>query len=628
MRDNFKTKVFLNKSGRGRVKYSEEEFLSLPKREMFKVFPGDEVVCQKMPGSKAKIKEVVKRNTNVLTGIIKKHRGKTFLTSLDKSFHLDILLEGKNLKNFKSNDICEVKITSQPSLKYKPKAKPIKTLKSNDVFEEAFIFATNGTELSAEWSKSIVNECNKIKREISSEDIDSRKDLRSFNFVTIDGSNAKDFDDAVYAEEGSDGFLLYVAIADVSEYVLQDSSLDKEAFSRATSVYFEKKVIPMLPELISNKLCSLRPNEDKLVLTCEICLDKEGNIKSFDFFNSVICSKNRLTYDEVEKFYQKGQATLSKNIVSNLGALKKIHGLRRKIREERKAIDFYLPEYRPLSRDNKIIKFRSINHLLANEVIEESMILANICAAKLTKKFKKPIPFRHHDSPEHNELEKLKEFLKARGLRKGMTESNPRKKLNDWLKEIKQKEKSFSWVYQILRSMKLAVYSGKESNHFALGLDEYCHFTSPIRRYSDLVTHRVIKSIIKKKESSYSQDEIDEIATVCSEKDREAEKIVRESFKYLSCKCAEQHIGKEFIGEVVSVLEFGVFMHIDGLNIEGFCHIKNLKRSPYYVHDTTAHSLTSANKNNIYTLGDKFKIKIKSVETSRKRIDLKVLSKL
>lgn len=625
MKENFKAKVFLNKSGRGRVKYSEDEFLSLSNREMFKVFPGDEVVCQKMPGSKAKIKEVLKRNTSELTGIIKKYKGKTFLTCLDKSFHLDILLEGKNLKNFKSNDICEVKITSQPSLKYKPKAKPIKTLKSNDVFEEAFIFATNGTELSTEWSKSIINDCNKIKRDVSSQDINSRKDLRRLNFVTIDGSNAKDFDDAVYAEESSDGFLLYVAIADVSEYVLQDSSLDKEAFSRATSVYFEKKVIPMLPELISNKLCSLRPNEDKLVLTCEIYLDKEGEIKSFEFFKSVICSKNRLTYDEVEKFYQKGQAALSDDIVSNLSTLKKIHALRRKIREERKAIDFYLPEYRPIGKDNKIIKFKSINHLLANEVIEESMILANICAAKLTKKLKKPIPFRHHDNPDYNELEKLKEFLKARGLRKSMTESNPREKLRGWLKEINQKEKSFSLIYQILRSMKLAVYSGKESNHFALGLNEYCHFTSPIRRYSDLVTHRVIKSIIEKKGSSYSQNEIDEIATVCSEKDREAEKIVRESSKYLSCKCAEQHIGKEFNGEIVAVLEFGVFMHIDELNIEGFCHIKNLKRSPYYVHDATAHSLTSANKNNIYALGDKFKIKIKSVETSRKRIDLKVI---
>ena len=626
MKENFKAKVFLNKSGRGRVKYSEDEFLSLSNREMFKVFPGDEVVCQKMPGSKAKIKEVLKRNTSELTGIIKKYKGKTFLTSLDKSFHLDILLEGKNLKNFKSNDICEVKITSQPSLKYKPKAKPIKTLKSNDVFEEAFIFATNGTELSTEWSKSIINECNKIKRDISAQDINSRKDLRSLNFVTIDGSNAKDFDDAVYAEESSDGYLLYVAIADVSEYVLQDSSLDKEALSRATSVYFEKKVIPMLPELISNKLCSLRPNEEKLVLTCEIYLDREGEIKSYEFFNSIICSKNRLTYDEVEKFYQKGQTALSDDILSNLSTLKKIHGLRRKIREERQAIDFYLPEYRPVGKDNKIIKFKSINHLLANEVIEESMILANICAAKLTKKLKTPIPFRHHDNPDYNELEKLKEFLKARGLRKGMTESNPRKKLSNWLKEIYQKEKSFSLIYQILRSMKLAVYSGKESNHFALGLDEYCHFTSPIRRYSDLVTHRVIKSIIEKKESSYSQDEIDEIALVCSEKDREAEKIVRESSKYLSCKCAEQHIGKEFTGEVVSVLEFGVFMHIEGLNIEGFCHIKNLKRSPYYVHDARTHSLTSANKNNVYALGDKFKIKIKSVETSRKRIDLKVIN--
>tara|TARA_B100001248_G_scaffold30529_1_gene19807 strand:- start:3444 stop:5324 length:1881 start_codon:yes stop_codon:yes gene_type:complete len=624
MKENFKARVYLSKSGKGRVKYSEDEFLSLSNREMFKVFPGDEVVCQKIPGSKAKIKEVLKRNTKELTGLIKKYKGKTFLTSLDKSFHLDILLEGKNLKNFKTNDICKVKITSQPSLKYKPKAKPIKTLKSNDVFEEAFIFATNGTELSTEWSKTVINECKKISKEISKEDIETRRDFRSLNFVTIDGSNAKDFDDAVYAEELSDGFRLYVAIADVSAYVTKDSQLDKEAFSRATSVYFEKKVIPMLPELISNQLCSLRPNEDKLVLTCEIYLDNRGEIKDFEFFNSVICSKNRLTYDEVEKFYQKGQTALLDDAVNNLRVLKKIHSLRRKIREDRKAIDFYLPEYRPVGKDNKIIKFKATSHLLANEVIEESMILANICAAKLTKKLKRPIPFRHHDNPDFNELEKLKEFLKARGLRKSMSESNPRKKLYDWLKEINQKEKSFSLIYQILRSMKLAIYSGKESNHFALGLDEYCHFTSPIRRYSDLVTHRVIKSVIEKKGGHYSQDEIDAIAAVCSEKDREAEKIVRESSKYLSCKCAEQHIGKEYTGEIVSVLEFGVFMHIHELNIEGFCHVKNLKRSPYYVHDAIAHSLTSANNNNIYALGDMLKIKIKSVETSRKRIDLRV----
>ena len=626
MKESFKARIFLNKSGRGRVKYSDEEYLSLSKREMFKVFPGDDVVCQKMPGSKAKIKEVIKRNTRELTGVIKKHKGKTFLTSLDKSFHLEILLEGKNLKNLKVNDICEVKITSQPSLKYKPKAKPIKTLKSNDVFEEAFIFATSGSDLSTEWSKPVINECNKINKEISLQDIESRKDLRSLDFVTIDGNNAKDFDDAVYAKESPDGYVLYVAIADVSEYVSINSQLDKEALSRGTSVYFEKKVVPMLPELISNQLCSLRPNEDKLVLTCEIYLDKAGELKSFEFFNSVICSKSRLTYDEVEKFYQKGQIALSENVLSNLRILKKIHILRRKIRGERKAIDFYLPEYRPFGKGNKIIKFKSINHLMANEVIEEAMILANICAAKLTKKLKTPIPFRHHDNPDLNELENLKEFLKTRGLRKGMNEANPRKKLNDWLKEIKQKDKSFSLIYQILRSMKLAVYSGKESNHFALGLEEYCHFTSPIRRYADLVTHRVIKSIIDKKVSSYSQDEIDEIALVCSEKDREAEKIVRESSKYLSCKCAEEHIGKEFIGEIVSVLEFGLFMHINDLNIEGFCHIRNLKKSPYYVYDAKAHSLVSANKNDIYALGDKFKIKIKSVETSRKRIDLRVIN--
>jgi ribonuclease R len=625
MKKTFKTKVFLNNSGKGKVKFFEEEILSLSKREMFKVFPGDDVICQKMPGSKAKIKEVLKRNTNELTGIIKKYKGKTFLTSLDKSFHLDILLEGKNLKHFKSNDICEVKITSQPSLKYKPKAKPIKTLKSNDVFEEAFIFATNGTELSTEWSKSVIKECNKIKRDISLQDIDTRRDLRSLNFVTIDGSNAKDFDDAVYAEEISEGYKLFVAIADVSEYVPINTNIDKEAFFRATSVYFDKRVLPMLPEIISNGLCSLRPLEDKLVITCEINLDRKGHIISYDFSQSIINSKQRLTYEEVEKYLKKNTTKIATEILSNIDVLKIIHSLRRKIRKERKAIDFHLSEYYPVESNNKIVKFKESKHLEANEIVEECMILANICAAKFTKTSKAPIPFRHHANPDLHELEKLKEFLKTRGLRKGMEEPDPRKRLNLWLEEIEKSKKSFSLIYQILRSMKLAVYSGKESNHFALGLNEYSHFTSPIRRYSDLITHRVIKNKLEKKQPIYSENDIEDIAAFCSEKDRETDKIVRQSSKYLSCKCAENYIGKVFSAEIISVLEFGMFMHIKDLNIEGFCHVKNLKKSPYYIHDEFSHSLRSPNNNDVYSLGDKCKIKIKSVDTSRKRIDLKLV---
>ena len=290
MKENFKAKVFLNKSGKGRVKYSEDEFLSLSNREMFKVFPGDEVVCQKMPGSKAKIKEVLKRNTSELTGIIKKYKGKTFLTSLDKSFHLDILLEGKNLRNFKSNDICEVKITSQPSLKYKPKAKPIKTLKSNDVFEEAFIFATNGTELSTEWSKSVINECNKIKRDISAQDINSRKDLRNLNFVTIDGSNAKDFDDAISITKNKGCIDLYVHIADVSVFIEHEDETDLVARKLGNSYYFVEDTLHMLPEELSTNFLSLRPGVKRLAFSVKITMDVDFNIREYKIFESVINS--------------------------------------------------------------------------------------------------------------------------------------------------------------------------------------------------------------------------------------------------------------------------------------------------------------------------------------------------
>ena len=625
MKKTFKTKVLLNNSGKGKVKFFEEELLSLSKREMFKVFPGDEVICKKIPGGRAKIIEILKRNTKELTGVIKKNKGKTFLISLNNSFHLEILLEGKNLRNFKAKDICKVQIVTQPSLKYKPKARPIKTLQSENVFEEAFIVATSGTELSTDWQRSVISECQKLPEKITDQDVKNRKDLRQLNFVTIDGINAKDFDDAIYAEKNSNGYQLFVAIADVSEYVQMNTNLDKEAFFRATSVYFDKKVLPMLPEIISNKLCSLRPLEDKLVMTCEINLDEKGHIISYDFSQSLINSKQRLTYEEVEKYLKKNTSNIDAEVLSSIDVLKIIHSLRRKIRKERKAIDFHLSEYYPVEANNKIVKFKESKHLEANEIVEECMILANICAAKFTKTSKVPIPFRHHANPDLHELEKLKEFLKTRGLRKGMEEPDPRKRLNLWLEEIEKSKKSFSLIYQILRSMKLAVYSGKESNHFALGLNEYSHFTSPIRRYSDLITHRVIKNILEKKKPIYSDNDIEDIASFCSEKNRETDKIVRQSAKYLSCKCAENYIGKVFSAEIISVLEFGMFMHIKELNIEGFCHVKNLKKSPYYIHDEFSHSLRSPNNNDVYSLGDRCKIKIKSVDTSRKRIDLKLV---
>ena len=623
MKDIFSAKIIINKSGRGKVRFSEEETLSLSKREMFKVFPGDEVMCVRLSGGKAKISKILKRNTTHLTGIIRKSRGQTFLKSLDNSFHLEVILEGNNLKKYKADDICFVKITSQPSLKYKPKAKPVKIIKSEDVFEESFIVATSGVEISKNWQKGIINECKKLQKNITEEEIQKRKDFRNLGFITVDGSNARDFDDALYAEKTSEGFKLFVAIADVSEYVKEGSSLDIEAYNRSTSIYFEKHVIPMLPELISNQICSLRPNEDKLTLTCIINLDKDGHISKYEFCKSVIRSQKRLSYEELEDFLDNKKTKYKKNLTESIENLAEIHKRRKNLRKNRGAVDFNLREFRPVSKKNKITRFKQVKKFTAHQIIEESMILANICAARFARTNKRPSMYRHHENPDLKELDDLKEFLKTRGFKKAMKESNVRNRINLWLEEISKNKKS-SIIFQVLRSMKLAIYSGEKSSHFALALDEYSHFTSPIRRYPDLVVHRIIKKILDKTPTSYSQNKIDEISNYCSEKERETEKIVRNSTKYLSCKCAENHIGKIFPGEIISILDFGFFVHIDELNIEGFCHIKRLGRAPYYIHDEISRSLRSANNNHIYSIGDRCKIKIESVEITRNRIDLKL----
>ena len=621
MKENFKAKVFLNKSGKGRVKYSEDEFLTLSSREMFKVFPGDEVVCQKMPGSKAKIKEVLKRNTSELTGIIKKYKGKTFLTSLDKSFHLDILLEGKNLKNFKSNDICEVRITSQPSLKYKPKAKPIKTLKSNDVFEEAFIFATNGTELSTEWSKSIINECNKIKRDISAQDIDSRKDLRSLNFVTIDGSNAKDFDDAVFCEANKDGFVLQVAIADVAEIVEPSSSIDKEALSRGTSIYFPKRVIPMLPEEISNNLCSLIPNEDRNVLVCKMNFTQEGEINSYDFSESIINSHKRFTYNEVEFLKQNKDTNLSAEILNSINALEKLTKQLLHNRSKRYALEIESSEPTlSFGNEGNISEIFIPKRLFAHQMIEEAMISANICAAKFIKKHLGFGVYRIHEEPEHLKLENLKKFFSLKGL-STKSFSSPLEMINSFIKHVNKDEKNKIMNVLILQSLKRACYSTKEIGHFGLQLKEYSHFTSPIRRYPDLISHRLIKNVLNKKQLDSNQDDLEMTLNDLSDLEQRAERSSRQVIQRLICHHLEGSIGEEFSSIVVGITEFGLFCEIENHFISGLVHVSDLSRDRY-IFDKEANILKGKRTGRTFRIGQKINVQLANVIPEERKIVL------
>ena len=500
----------------------------------------------------------------------------------------------------------------------------------NNPFEFSTELALERSDISETWPKSIIREINKIKKEEKQDSSISRVDLTNKSFVTIDGKSAKDFDDALYAEETSSGFKLFVSIADVSEYVRKNSSLDIEALNRGTSIYFRNKVIPMLPELLSNERCSLNPNEKKYTISCVIDLTKDAKIKDYDFCESVITSRARLTYENLGPLFSKPKNKLDKKIDDSLNNLEKIYLALKDRRQKRNSIEFNLSETRPITdKSNRILKFSKLSRNEYHGVVEECMILANICAANFLLKRKIPTIFRFHEKPDLSKIRNLKEFLISRGFKKNMKSSNYRSSILSWLEESKKTRFEEIINIQILRSMKLAKYDSTNSDHFALALDKYCHFTSPIRRYADLVVHRGIKGYLRKRNKNdgssfvYNKNEVAEISEIISDKERKAEKITKEAEKFLKCKCAENYIGEEFEGTIVSVFDFGFFVKIHKLNIDGFCHVNSFrggKRIRYKL-DEIIQALRGRKEN--YYVGDSIRVKITSVDIFKKRIDLK-----
>ena len=500
----------------------------------------------------------------------------------------------------------------------------------NNPFEFSTELALERSDISETWPKSIVREINKIKKEEKQDSSISRVDLTNKSFVTIDGKSAKDFDDALYAEETSSGFKLFVSIADVSEYVRKNSSLDIEALNRGTSIYFRNKVIPMLPELLSNERCSLNPNEKKYTISCVIDLTKDAKIKDYDFCESVITSRARLTYENLGPLFSKPKNKLDKKIDDSLNNLEKIYLALKDRRQKRNSIEFNLSETRPITdKSNRILKFSKLSRNEYHGVVEECMILANICAANFLLKRKIPTIFRFHEKPDLSKIRNLKEFLTSRGFKKNMKSSNYRSSILSWLEESKKTRFEEIINIQILRSMKLAKYDSTNSDHFALALDKYCHFTSPIRRYADLVVHRGIKGYLRKRNKNdgssfvYNKNEVAEISEIISDKERKAEKITKEAEKFLKCKCAENYIGEEFEGTIVSVFDFGFFVKIHKLNIDGFCHVNSFrggKRIRYKL-DEIIQALRGRKEN--YYVGDSIRVKITSVDIFKKRVDLK-----
>ncbi len=613
------------------VEDNRESQFKLGKKEIYKIMPGDTVKFSLGKREWAFIEEVIERNTREFIGSVFTRGKKIYASPIGYENDIRVAITGDIPNKLNPGSLVKVKITQQPEAGKLAEAYIERTFTGG--LELAYEIAISNYKLNPTWPKSVISEANKLK--FAEEKDVNFEDLRNKTFVTIDGKNAKDFDDAVFGENDKDGnYILYVAIADVARFVKQGSVIDQEASERGTSVYFTQKVIPMLPEVISNDLCSLRPNEDKFCLVCKTIVDKNGNLINSTFFEAKINSKARLTYEKLSKDIE--QNKLNETYAKSIKNLLEIYKRLKSNKDHRGALELEVPFYVPKFKENKITKFFSSPRTISHMMVEEFMLAANIATAEICLKLNMPSLFRVHPKPDILKIKNLTSFLRSRRINAKLDDGNSVNQLSKLVGIVDDRKDKTIMHMQILQSLSLATYEAKVSEHFALGYKAYSHFTSPIRRYPDLIVHRTIKKLIQINNGAitskdrivskgpYTQDKLEKLAIECSKKERNAEKAERDALNHLKCEFASENIGNFYNGQITGVTNFGLFVHIQDINIEGLCHIKHLPKNEYYVYDESSQMLQSNSSKHSYSLGDFLKVKIEKVDVFSQRIDLRI----
>ena len=566
----------------------------LPPAEMRQVMHGDRAAAR-VEGRDHRgrpmgtIVEVLERRERRIVGRLHAEHGVTFLVPEDRRIAHDILVPPAEAGRAKPGQVVTVDLIAQPSKHAQPIGRVAEVLGHYADPGMEIEIAVRKFDLPHEFSKKAAALAKSLPDQIQSSDIENRKDLRDLHFVTIDGETARDFDDAVVAkrEPGGQGqkqgFRLWVAIADVSHYVRNGDPLDLEARERGTSVYFPRRVIPMLPEKLSNGLCSLNPNVDRLAMVCELAISPRGEMGRYEFYPAVFRSRARLTYTEVWQTISSGKPP------ENLAILYDVFKVLLAARTERGAIDFETVETRMLfDAKGKIERIVAEPRNDAHRLIEECMLAANVCAGKFLAEAGHPALYRVHDVPAAEKVEALRQFLAELGLQLpgGLV---PRPKDYAQLLERIRKRPDFGLLQTILlRSLKQAMYSPSNVGHFGLAFEAYVHFTSPIRRYPDLLVHRAIKAVLQKKQ--YSGVDWEALGRHCSETERRADDASRDVENWLKCYYMRDHVGKTFSGSITGVTAFGVFVTLDEYFVDGLVHISELGRD-YFQFDAARHML-------------------------------------
>lgn len=601
-------------------------------REMRRVLHGDRVVAgvigvDHRGRKKGKIVDVLEHVNKQLVGRLHHERGIFYVVADNKKIHQEILLEANGAAGASVGDIVKIEVVEQPTKRQQPLGRVLQVLGKHMMPGMEIEVAIHSHNISAEWPDDVLAESERFDSEVSEEDKQGRKDLRKLPLVTIDGEDARDFDDAVYCSKTGNGWRLLVAIADVSHYVRPGSALDREALNRGTSVYFPGRVIPMLPESLSNGLCSLNPDVDRLCLVCEMSINKEGAITRSGFSKAVMRSKARLTYTKVAAMLVDKDPTLRSeysNLLPHLSELYKLFDVLIKARKNRGAIDFETTETKIVfDKQKKIEAIVPVVRNDAHKLIEECMIQANVAAARYLKRRKIPGLYRVHEGAKPSKLDDLRDFLAQRGLRLDGGDNPDAIDFASLLKRIAERTDAKIIQTVLLRTLMQANYHPRNDGHFGLALDEYAHFTSPIRRYPDLLVHRAIAHCEqggKPANYNYSQEDMVQLGEHCSVTERRADEAVRDVMDWLKCEYIQDRIGGVYEGVITTVTGFGLFVELVDIYVEGLVHITSLSKD-YYRFDPVSHSLLGERSGIIYHLGDRIKVQVAAVNLDDRKID-------
>ncbi|MBM5811733.1 MAG: ribonuclease R [Gammaproteobacteria bacterium] len=612
--------------------------LFLPYRQMRQVMHGDRVAARaagrdERGRREGAIVEVLERRTQQVAGALTLERGIGFVVPDNRRISHRIVIPPEQLGGARHGDLVVAAILEQPGRDRDPVGRITRVLPAGGSADTAVDLAIASHGLPHEFPAAALREARRHGREVEPAALAGRRDLREQPLVTIDGEDARDFDDAVWAERSRGGFRLLVAIADVSHYVRPGTALDDEARARATSVYFPNRVLPMLPEQLSNHLCSLMPAVDRLCMVCDMQVSRAGRVTRSEFYPAVMRSAARLTYTRVAAVLASGGGAGQREleaVLPSLACLHEVYQALRQHREARGALDFEAPEVKVvMDAAGNVADIREFPRNDAHRLIEECMIAANVEAARFLKRHKLPALFRIHGRPDPERLQELQRFLAERGLHLDLSGELEPARLAEALRRISQRPDAGVLENAIIRSLPQALYQPLNIGHFGLALAEYAHFTSPIRRYPDLLVHRGIRHALAggtAADFTHTSKAMEQLGQECSLRERRADEAARSVVAFLKCEFMRPRIGEEFDAVATGVLEFGVFVQLTGLQVDGLVHVTSLPRDYFRFHENDR-TLVGERTGLRLAIGDALRVRLLRVDSAERKIDFALVEK-